>query len=433
MVQKAWRTSGVRELITVPLYLRALLTLPEDVQFPRTKEELLRRFVVVHEKDYQRSEALGEATDELHARYLRGLAEAATQAANTTIEESAARKSVLSVATALEAECQISEKPKPKLVLDALVNHHVLVREREPAGYSFQHQQFQEWYVSKVVEDLMEEAAGSRNARSSLKAEVLNRRIWEEPILFACERLARGDDVQQEVCGKAILAALEVDPMLAADMIWRSSDGVWHCVGPSIEDFVELWHTPGKVDRAVRFMIISGREEFRELIWPLITHENEQVHLAVFDAGTRFRPSVLGRDADLRLKGMCSRLRQTILGQIAMHGAMDGMDFAAGVAKADRDPQVKARVAEALAYRGADRHVATVLRDADDATFDLLTDRTIFEEIADDGVRLGLEAAHEREYARGISPRKRLQIPRLSVPRRRRERRGNEDHRRDGV
>ena len=79
---------------------------------------------------------------ELHARYLQGLAEAATQAANTTIEESAARKSVLSVATTLEAECQISEKPKPNVVLDALVNHHVLVREREPAGYSFQHQQF---------------------------------------------------------------------------------------------------------------------------------------------------------------------------------------------------------------------------------------------------------------------------------------------------
>ena len=408
MVHKAWHMSGVRELITIPLYLTALLALPEDVQFPRTKEELLRRFVAVHEKDYRRSEALAEATDELHARYLQGLAETATRAANTTIGDSAARKSVLDVANALEAEGQISGKPKPNVVLDVLVNHHVLVREREPAGYSFQHQQFQEWYVSNVVEDLMAEAAGSRNARGSLKADVLNQRVWEEPILFACERLARGDDVQQEICGEAILAALEVDPMLAAEMIWRSSDGVWRRVRASVEEFVELWHTPGNIDRAVRFMSISGREEFCEHIWPLITHENEQVHLAVFDAGTRFRPSVLGKDAGLRLKDVCSKLRQTILGEIAMYGAMDGMDFAADVAKADRDPEVKAKVAEALAYRAAGRHVATVLRDAEDATFDLLTDRTLFDGIADDGVRLGLAAAHERENARGISPHKRL-------------------------
>ena len=410
MVHKAWHTPGVRELITVPLYLTALLALPEDVQFPQTKEELLRRFVAVHEKDYQRNEALAEATDELHARYLQGLAERATRAANTTIGDSAARKSVLDAATALEAEGQISGKPKPNVVLDVLVNHHVLVREREPAGYSFQHQQFQEWYASKAVEDLMAEAAGNHNSRGSLKADVLNQRVWEEPILFACERLARGDDAQQDICGEAILAALEVDPMLAAEMIWRSSDGVWRRVGPSVEEFVELWHTPGNVDRAVRFMSISGRAEFREHIWPLITHENEQIHLAVFDAGTRFRPSVLGKDAALRLQEVCSKLRQTILGEIAMYGAMDGMDFAADVATADRDPEVKAKVAEALAYRGVDRHVARVLRDAEEATFDLLTDGTVFDGIADDGVRLGLEAAHEREYSRGISPRKRLKF-----------------------
>ncbi len=410
MVHEAWQTSGVRELITVPLYLTALLALPVDVQFPETKEELLRQFVAVHEKNLQRSEALAEATDELHARYLQGLAETATRAANTTIGDSAARKSVFDAATALEAEGQISGKPKPNVVLEALVDHHVLVREKEPAGYSFQHQQFQEWYVSKVVGDLMTEARECRKARGSLKADVLNQRVWEEPILFACERLARGDDVQQEICGEAILAALEVDPMLAAEMIWRSSDGVWRRVRASVEEFVDLWHTPGTVDRAVRFMSISGREEFHGQVWPLITHEDEQIRLAVFDAETRLRPSVLGKDAGLRLRDLRPKMRQSILGQIAMYGAMDGMDFAADIARADRDPQVKASVAEALAFRGADRHVAKALQDAEDATFDLLTDRTVFDAIADDGVRLGLAAAHERKYVDGIPPRKRLEL-----------------------
>ena len=407
-MDKAWRTSGVRELVTVPLYLTALLALPEDVPFPRTKEEVLRRFVAVHEEDYQRSEALAKVTSVFHSRYLQQLAEVATRAANTTIGANSARKSVSDAAAALEAEGQIAGIPQPSAVLDALVDHHVLIREREPEGFAFQHQQFQEWYASQFVEDLMAESAGNRDSRDRLKADVLNQRGWEESILFACERLAHGDEAQQEMCGEAILAAIEVDPMLAAEMIWRSSDGVWQRVSPSVEDFVGRWHTPGKVDRAVRFMIISGREEFREHVWPLIAHENEQVHLAALDAGTRFRPSVLGKEAALRLERLSPNLRQTILGEIAMYGGMDAIDFAADVAKADPDPEGKAKVAEWLAFRGADRHVATVLRHAGDATFDLLSDRTLFDRITDEGVRLGLTAARDRERARGIPPRKRL-------------------------
>ena len=47
IVDQAWRTAGVRELVTIPLYLTALLALPEGAPFPTTKEEVLRRFVAV--------------------------------------------------------------------------------------------------------------------------------------------------------------------------------------------------------------------------------------------------------------------------------------------------------------------------------------------------------------------------------------------------
>ena len=78
MVDQAWRTAGVRELITIPLYLTALLALPENAPFPTTKEEVLRRFVAVHEEDTQRAEALAEVTHGLHQRFLDGLAVTAT-------------------------------------------------------------------------------------------------------------------------------------------------------------------------------------------------------------------------------------------------------------------------------------------------------------------------------------------------------------------
>ena len=408
IVDEAWRTPGVRELVTVPLYLTALLALPEDVPFPTTKEEVLRRFVALHEKDYLRREALAEVTDGLHARFLQALAETATRAANTTIGDATARRAVSDAAVGLEDEGQIAQSPKPSAVLETLVNHHVLIREKEPKGYAFQHQQFQEWYASRFVEDLMEKSVRDGDAREKLKAEVLDLRGWEESILFACERLARGDEGEQETCARAILAALEVDPMLAAEMIWRSSEGVWQHVARCVEDFVRRWHTPEKVDRAVRFMVISGREEFSEHVWPLITHENDQVHLRALRAGTHLRPSVLGKDAGLRIERLAPKLRQTILHEIAMYGGMDGLEFAADIAKTDPAPEVQAKVAEALAFRWADRHVADVLRNADDRTFDLLAHRTLFDRIANEGVRRGLTATRKRERTQGVPPRKRL-------------------------
>ena len=408
IVDQAWRTPGVRELVPIPLYLTALLALPEGVPFPTTKEELLRRFVAVHEEDFPRREALEEATDGMYPRYLQALAETATRTSNTTMGDATARSVVSDASAALEDEGQIADRPKQSAVLEALVNHHVLIHEKEPEGYAFQHQQFQEWYASHFVEDLMEKSVTDADAREKLKAEVLDLRGWEESILFACERLAHGDEGQQETCGKAILTALEVDPMLAAEMIWRSTEGVWQQVAPCAEHLVRRWHTPGKVDRAVRCMIISGREEFGKHVWPLITDEDDQVHLRALRAGTQFRPSVLGKDAALRIERLSPALRQNILQEIAMDGGMDGLEFAADIAKRDPAPEVRAKVAEALVFRWADRHVADVLRNADDKTFDLLAYRPLFDHIADEGVKRGLAAARESERSRGVPTRKRL-------------------------
>ena len=202
MVDQAWRTAGVRELVMIPLYLTALLALPEGAPFPTTKEEVLRRFVAVHEENVQRAEALAEVTHGLHQRFLEDLAATSTRAANTTITETVARKSVSETDDVLVTDGQITIKPQPNLVLEALVSHHVLMRVGDPAGYSFQHQQFQEWYASHVVERLMLASIGDPVSRNNLKADVLNRPACEESILFACERLARGDPKQQKACGR---------------------------------------------------------------------------------------------------------------------------------------------------------------------------------------------------------------------------------------
>lgn len=112
IVDHAWRVAGVRDLVTIPLYLTALLALSEGTLFPTTKEEVLRRFVAVHEENYQHAQALVEVTHGFHQRFLENLAVTATRVANTTIAENVARKSITETDDALVAEGQITDRPQ---------------------------------------------------------------------------------------------------------------------------------------------------------------------------------------------------------------------------------------------------------------------------------------------------------------------------------
>jgi hypothetical protein len=87
------------------------------------------------------------------------------------------------------------------------------------------------------------------------------------------------------------------------------------------------WHTPGKVDRALRFMISSGRPEFLEQVWPLITHANDQVHLRALRAGRQFRPAILGPDAAKRIASLSPEVRRHVLSEIAFNSSIDGLDL----------------------------------------------------------------------------------------------------------
>jgi hypothetical protein len=397
LVDQAWRTAGVRELVTIPLYLTALLSLPEGAPFPTTKEEVLRRFVAAHEQEARRAAALHAVALGFQQDYLDNLAVFATTTANTAITDSNARKAVAETARVLMADGQITVTKQPDTLLDTLVNNHVLTRSGDTPGYSFQHQQFQEWYASHHVERLMLQAVRDPAARVKLKADVLDQRPWEEAVLFAVERSARGEATDVVACSAAIRAAFEVDPVLAGEMIFRATDEVWTLIGTEIRSLAEQWHAPGKVDRAVRLMIASGRPEFGELLWPLISHANTQVHLPALRAAKRFRPSVLGKDAPARIAALPPEIRKNVLHEIASRGGIDGLDLATAIAKTDSDPHVKATVVDALSFRRADRHVA-----------DILAEKGYLDDIAVDAVQQELQRAHERRKATGISHFQRL-------------------------
>jgi len=410
IVDQAWRTAGVRELVTIPLYLTALLSLPGDAPFPTTKEEVLRHFVAAHEKEASHAEALLLVAEGFQQDYLDGLAVFATRTANTSIADNNARRSIFETAAMLTDDRQITIKPQPNAVLDVLVSNHVLMRTGDTPGYSFQHQQFQEWYASHSVERRIFNEVSDVKGCETLKAEVFNLPAWEEAILFAVERLARGNACQRAVCGKAIVAAFEVDPILAAEMIFRSTEEVWVQIAATIQGLVTRWHATGKVDRALRFMLTSGRHEFFDAVWPLITGENEQISLKALRNCRRFRPSILGKESDMKIKALSLKARTMVLYEMASNSGMDCLDLASAIAKNDPDPDVQAAVVDALAFRRADRHVAEVLQLAGDKTFDLIVRKGLVAEVDDEQVKKGFMAARNRQASEKTSNYDRLRV-----------------------
>ena len=383
-VDQAWRTPGLRELITIPLYLTALLATAPGATFPKTKDEVLSHFVNEHENEAGKAEILRSELFGCHKELLAALGVAANKAGGTNIPGDVARTAISHALKALENKGQLAPGIQPAKVLDVLVDTHLLVRASANSGVLFQHQQFQEWYASFEVERLMLDAArGSPEALKALRDEVINWPAWEESILFACERLSLADDAGRGAVAAAILEAMGIDPMLAAELIFRAAPEVWQRVSSEVVAFAKRWHKPGKADRAARFMIISGRPEFSEEIWSLLSLEDDQVILKTLRLAPRFRHSVLGPDAEKRLAGLPGKFRSLVVAEIGMSGGYDGIELSARHAKQEADAESVLNIISALSFRRATRHVTDIVTTAAKSVLQLIARKGYPEEIED--------------------------------------------------
>ena len=411
LMDHAWRTPGLRELVAIPLYLTALLKQAPGDSLPTTKEEVLRLFVAELERDADKAATLREALQGFHRDYLEAIAVETTRQDSVVLSEEQIRAVINTVKERLLDGGQIAQLLQPMKVVDLLVDAHMLVRfGAESGGVSFQHQQFQEWFASFWVQQLMLSAAsGDEGAEKKLLEDVLNIPVWEEAILFTCDRLSRTDQSGTQAVAHAILETLGIDPLLSAEMIWRSSSEVWEQARESVMSFVAEWHTEGRIDRAVRFMIDTGRAEFSQYVWPLISDSDDQVHLHALRAGRKFRPSVLGPDVQERIAALPAEVRENVLSEIASNGDMDGIELATTLAKNDASSEVKISIIESLVFRRADRFATEILETASDEVWCALAKKWHPNDFADPDVsaRMEKEAAEllstETDFSRILS------------------------------
>ena len=247
LVEHAWQTSGLRDLVAIPLYLSALLARTPGATLPTTKEEVLRSFVEEIEADSDKMAVLREALQGLHRRFMEEIAVEAMRLEAAALSEKQARAAVNATQRTLKAEDQISSLLQPMKIVDELIGGHMLVRHGgQNGGVSFQHQQFQEWFASFFVERLMlHSAEGDQRATTYLKETVLDIPFWEEAILFACDRLSRAGRESAEAVARAVGHSLGIDPLLAAQMIRRSSDDIWALTGRHVAAFATEWYADG--------------------------------------------------------------------------------------------------------------------------------------------------------------------------------------------
>lgn len=406
LMERAWRTPGLRELASNPLYLTVLTEQSPQGKLPETKYDILKSFVCRSERPH--SLTLRYDLEGVHPDILATLAMAMNVERTTSFAEDRVRSEISAEMARLQAKGQLADLLRPARIVDALVAHHLLVR--SGATFSFQHQQFQEWYASRRVERMILDAESDPKAAAKLAADVMNWRDWDETLLFAVESLSRADAVGQRAVAAAILEALRIDPMLAAEMIFRSPNAVWSLVAEQTHCFAKRWHKPETIDRAVRFMVSTGRQEFSEMIWPLVANPDINIHLGAMRAANRFRPGVLGRDSGIRLAALPDEVRRHALCGLACDGDFEGMTLAADIARHDTDPKIRAEVVSYLLFRHCTILAAEAVRDATDEVWTELARRDFDDEFDDPAMKMRIANGRRKLAKDEKSPLARLAL-----------------------
>jgi hypothetical protein len=389
LCERIARSPNLDEITRIPLYLQALLKIHGEEDLPETREGLLRALVNVHETRPEHHRRLREELFGYHGAYLTELAVVLVAEGSTALPEPVARRAVAKVSRMLREDGQIAAEPQPSVVLEVLAAHHLLLLygAGEAPSCRFQHHQFQEWYASLHVEALVGRAALDQDpgALAQLRADVIDLPRWEQALLFAAERLSRTDERGTDGIARLVEWCLEIDPLLAAEIIHRSEENVWIHAAAAVISFVERWHEPGRIDRALAFMISSGRPEFAEAVWRLIAHQDQQVRLRATRCFRPFRVGVLGLDWKNRLAAKGEEVRKDVLSEIGYFGGAAGLRIATDVASDDPSDAVRMAILDAARFRHSHSQVGLLLERARPSFWRVFAPHAEASDLADGG------------------------------------------------
>lgn len=381
------------ELTRTPLILSEVVNIfLSGAAIPKTKTGILDAVIRLAEESDEhrdhlvRSPLLGKSRD-----YLADLAVQMMKSGTVTMEETCARSVVNSMSRNLQAEGQIATLPEPAEVLSVLCAHHVLERLEYPSiAFRFQHQQFQEWYVSIVLRKYLLELVDGNDQEiiRSFVRDYINIPLWEEPLRMIAEDIgdlnADSSDAQRLVKAGSMLIefALDVDPVFAAELARLCRNMVWVKVKDKVGQRLRSWHQTddGFHKRcALAGMIASGSADFKDILLPLLTSDDQQVRLRAYRSFREFHVSSLGENWKQIVKNWKDDHRADFIGEVVREPYMAGI--AEEFARIDSSSKVRAVALGALEWTGATEALNRVLTSYDDDILKEVLHKRILHEI----------------------------------------------------
>jgi hypothetical protein len=353
----------LEELTRTPLILSEVVKLFEAGEpIPDTKLDILRAVAARIERSEEHQVALTTPPlDGMGSAYLEALALKMTKRGVVDLTGDAARTTIAAEASALRAAGQLHALPEPQSVLTALCAHHILQRLDGPTPtFRFQHQQFQEFYTAlhtlAQLRSLLSDA--SPPAMRDFQRAYLNRPAWEEVLAMVAEAVGRDSPAvgtDAAAIGERLLRlSTPVDPLLAAALARSAGAEVWRRVGPELGALLRRWYASS--DRrhrrcALAAMLLSGSEDFRDIIVPLLTDPDQQVRLGTYRAVERFGLSSLGSNWRELVATWNEAQRVDFVAEVLSHAAYVALaeDFATN----DPSPSVRVSAIRALRWVGA--------------------------------------------------------------------------------
>ena len=369
------------ELTRTPFILSEVISLFEaDAEIPSTKFGVLAQVLRLHEQRDEHKNSLeaapifGQQTD-----YLKALAIEMTRRGAVALSEADARAVVAAVAGELVDHGQIERAGAPA-VLATLTAHHVLERIEYPETvFQFEHQQLQEYCAALDVRvRLLDLRDDDRDAIDRFTADYVNDSAWAEPLLMIAETLAEqtgnaGTDRRNIHAGKKLVdMALMVDLVFAGELARLCGPTVWNEVRASVGERLRGAHAlpDGNYQQyAIAAMLASGADDFRDIILPLLSGQDQETRLRTYRLWPDIQFSSLGSNWREQVRGWSEAARANFVSEL-LHHPVDGE--IASFAVEDTSVAVKKAAVSGLMWTGSDDALTHVLESMDAQTFEVV-------------------------------------------------------------
>ena len=358
------------DLTRTPFILHEVVKLKQAGRnLPSTKMGILAEVTGLFEQNPEhRNALLREPLNGMASSYLSALAQEMTGRGDTVVSEQVARGICSSVSQCLTDQGQIKHAANPSEILGALSDRHVLERTLQTAEHlQFEHQQFQEFYSARALEDALDIAQTGAEQAAGYRREYIDSPAWEQPLKMLAEKVGSDfEDTQELAAGKARLLvgmAAEVDLFFAATLARLCGRALPADARTTLTDRLRRWYAirdEAHREMALAAIFETGFPEFAEMIVPLLTSQSQQTRLETYRNAKKFHTSILGGNWQAIVPAWEEDARHEFVSELTVYGGR--ADIAEYFALEDPSMDLRKSAIQLLTWERDEARIARTIK-----------------------------------------------------------------------